>query len=182
MRTVSPHAGQAKDSPHSDHLGSSLFHNTNLTSSSRHTSPNPTSQNSRQSSPNDSGNRNSWASSTSDASDDFEDWEEEDPVTARDMPSDLRPPYHRPTDGRSDAPLLGSKAENGYASGRPSVSRRRSTFHERDPDFEAKQATRRRYTYAAFFLAVSLVSFTIQTETAVYIKKHLKWSKSYAML
>lgn len=112
----------------------------------------------------------------------FEDWDDEDPLEGDDMPSDLRPPYHRPTDGRSETPLLGAKAENGYATGRPPITKKRSTFRERAPDEEAKSATRKRYTYATFFLAISLVSFTIQTETAVYIKKHLHWSKSYAML
>lgn len=126
----------------------------------------------------------------------FEDWDddnfnERDPVTEAfsNMPSDLRPPYHRPTDGKSGTPLLGeNRKENGFTTGdltddgpRP-LLRRKSTFKEVDPDLAAKTATRKRYTYAAFFLAVSLISFTIQTETAVYIKKHLGWSKSYAML
>lgn len=126
----------------------------------------------------------------------FEDWDddnfdEQDPLTERAnaMPSDLRPPFHRPTDGKSGTPLLGeNRKENGYAGGdmggdapRPLI-RRKSTFKEVDPDLAAKTATRKRYTYAAFFLAVSLISFTIQTETAVYIKKYGGWSKSYGML
>ena len=125
----------------------------------------------------------------------FEDWEddafgEQDPLTEHhdSMPSDLRPPFHRPTDGKSGTPLLNpQKKENGYAGDEfggdaPRLLRRKSTFKEVDPDVAARSATRKRYTYAAFFLAVSLVSFTIQTETAVYIKKHLGWSKSYGML
>lgn len=125
----------------------------------------------------------------------FEDWDddhfsENDPLTQdpSTMPSDLRPPFHRPTDGKSGTPLLDhSQKENGYANNQmdtegPRLIRRRSTFKERDPDAAAKAATRKRYSYAAFFLAVSLVSFTIQTETAVYIKNYLGWSKSYAML
>lgn len=125
----------------------------------------------------------------------FEDWDddhfsEHDPLTENSspMPSDLRPPFHRPTDGKSGTPLLNPlQKENGYAGGHigedsPTMIRRRSTFKEQDPDAAAKSATRKRYSYAAFFLAVSLVSFTIQTETAVYIKKYLGWSKSYAML
>ena len=36
--------------------------------------------------------------------------------------------------------------------------------------------------YAAFFLLVSLVSFVVQTETAVYIQHELKWNKAYCML
>lgn len=101
-----------------------------------------------------------------------------------DMPSDLRPPFNRPTDGKSQQPLLSSdKSHQDYASGqRPPMATRRSTFRERDPDLEAKKATRLRYTYAAGFLVLSLISFTIQTETAVYIQHTLKWNKAYCML
>jgi drug/metabolite transporter (DMT)-like permease len=42
--------------------------------------------------------------------------------------------------------------------------------------------TRRKYIYASFFLVLSLVSFVIQTETAVYIQHELKWKKAYCML
>ena len=55
-------------------------------------------------------------------------------------------------------------------------------FHERDPETQAKHETRKKYTYAAFLLALSLVSFTVQTETAVYIQHQLKWEKPYCML
>jgi len=55
-------------------------------------------------------------------------------------------------------------------------------FHERDPEMQAKHETRKKYTYAAFLLALSLVSFTVQTETAVYIQHQLKWEKPYCML
>ena len=41
---------------------------------------------------------------------------------------------------------------------------------------------RRKYTYAAFFLVVSLVSFTVQTELASYIQHDLGWNKAYCML
>lgn len=47
---------------------------------------------------------------------------------------------------------------------------------------EASSAVKKKYTYAAFFLLLSLVSFVIQTETAVYIQKELGWNKAYAML
>ncbi|KAK0659571.1 putative transporter [Lasiodiplodia hormozganensis] len=103
-----------------------------------------------------------------------------------DMPSDLRPPFHRPTDGRSHQPLLGNKRDDrrSYDSPplRPQMGARRRTFHERDPDLEAKTATRKRYTYAAGFLVLSLISFAVQTETAVYIQHHLGWNKAYSML
>ncbi|MCJ1381861.1 hypothetical protein MMC17_004973 [Xylographa soralifera] len=98
-----------------------------------------------------------------------------------------RPPLHRPTDGRSQVPLL--KEERGRpsydspnGSARPPFAARRSTFRSRSPDYEAQTATRRKYTYAAFFLALSLVSFVIQTETAVYIQHELCWNKAYCML
>ena len=42
--------------------------------------------------------------------------------------------------------------------------------------------TRRKYIYASFFLLVSLVSFVVQTETAVYIQHELGWNKAYCML
>lgn len=100
---------------------------------------------------------------------------------------DTRPPLHRPTDGRSGVPLL--KDEQGrpsydYPNGsaRPAFGTRKSTFRSRSPDMEGSSAVRKKYTYAAFFLLLSLVSFVIQTETAVYIQHELKWNKAYAML
>jgi hypothetical protein len=60
--------------------------------------------------------------------------------------------------------------------------RRASTFHERDPQVEARSATRKKYAYAAGFLVLSLISFTVQTETAVYIQHTLHWNKAYCML
>lgn len=47
---------------------------------------------------------------------------------------------------------------------------------------KAMKETRRTYMYAGFFLVLSLISFVIQTETAVYIQHELGWSKAYAML
>jgi len=100
---------------------------------------------------------------------------------------DPRPPLHRPTDGRSGLPLL--KGERGRASyhvskgsARPAFAARRSTFRSRSPDMEGSSAVRKKYTYAAFFLLLSLVTFVIQTETANYIQKDLRWNKAYAML
>ncbi|KAF2102665.1 hypothetical protein NA57DRAFT_31985 [Rhizodiscina lignyota] len=99
------------------------------------------------------------------------------------MPSDLRPPLHRHHDGRSQQPLLtGKPPAYDDRDDLPAVSPRRSTFHERDPDVLAARATRQRYIYASFFLVLSLVSFVVQTETAVYIANELKWRKSYCML
>jgi hypothetical protein len=98
-----------------------------------------------------------------------------------------RPALYRPTDGRSEQPLL--KDERGrpsydspHSSARPAFATQRSTFRSRSPDHEAQNATRKKYTMAAFFLGVSLISFVIQTETAVYIQHELKWNKAYCML
>lgn len=99
-----------------------------------------------------------------------------------------RSSMHRPNDGRSQQPLLNEDTidrpsydvPNGSA--RPPFSARSSTFRSRDVDLEGKSATRKKYTYAAFFLLLSLVSFTIQTETAVYIQQELGWQKAYCML
>jgi hypothetical protein len=102
-----------------------------------------------------------------------------------DMPSDLRPALNRHDDGRSHQPLLAAKDADpqlGYDSPLRPTPSRRSTFHERDPEGEAKYATKKRYSYAAFFLFLSLVSFAVQTETAVYIQTQLRWEKAYCML
>ena len=98
-----------------------------------------------------------------------------------------RPHLHRPGDGRSHTPLL--KEDEGRQSydmpngnARPAFPSKRSTFRSRSPDLEGSAATRKKYTYAAFFLGLSLVSFVVQTETAVYIQHVLGWKKAYAML
>jgi hypothetical protein len=103
---------------------------------------------------------------------------------------DRRPALHRPTDGKSHQPLLHKDDEErgrtGYSSPdppeRPPLFTRRSTMRSRSPDTQAKLATRKKYTYAAFFLGLSLISFVIQTETAVYIQHELGWNKAYCML
>lgn len=103
---------------------------------------------------------------------------------------DRRPPLHRPTDGKSGQPLLAKgDLERGRtvydtpeASAAPPLFSRRSTFRSRSPDTQAKLAAKQKYTYAAFFLILSLISFTVQTETAVYIQHELKWNKAYCML
>ena len=100
---------------------------------------------------------------------------------------DNRPAVYRPTDARSQVPLL--KNERGRpsyevpnGSTRSPYSVKRSTFRSRSPEMEAASAVRKKYTYAAFFLILSLISFVIQTETAVYIQHELRWNKAYAML
>ena len=100
--------------------------------------------------------------------------------------SDARPPLLRHSTGKSQEPLLDpSRSPHivGYDSPpRPEPASRRSTFHGRDPEELARAATRRRYSLAALFLLLSLISFCVQTETAAYIQKKLKWDKAYCML
>jgi drug/metabolite transporter (DMT)-like permease len=109
----------------------------------------------------------------------FDDWEEHDNA----MPSDLRPSLDRDYEGRPNAPLLGHrKSEDEGIENGGLLARSTHSFHERDPESQAKYETRKRYTYAAILLALSLVSFTVQTETAVYIQHQLKWEKPYCML
>lgn len=100
---------------------------------------------------------------------------------------DTRPPLHRPTDGRSQVPLLKDErgrsdlpAQNGSV--RPTFAARRSTFRSRSPDMAASAATKKKYLYAGFFLLLSLIAFVVQTETASYIQNKLGWQKPYAML
>ncbi|MCJ1469715.1 hypothetical protein MMC07_008356 [Pseudocyphellaria aurata] len=102
-----------------------------------------------------------------------------------DMPG--RPALHRPEEGNSQVPLL--KDERGRVSydfpsgnSRPALVVRRSTFRSDGPDLESASTTRKKYIYAALFLGVSLVAFTVQTETAVYIQRDLGWNKAYCML
>jgi drug/metabolite transporter (DMT)-like permease len=56
-------------------------------------------------------------------------------------------------------------------------------MRSRSPSYAVPEnLTRRKYIYAAFFLLLSLISFVVQTETAVYIQHDLKWNKAYCML
>lgn len=108
------------------------------------------------------------------------DWDEEGEM-------DERPPMHRPGDGRSQMPLLKEdRGRQSYdspnGSARPPFHARRSTFRSKSPDIEGLADTRKKYTYAAFFLVLSLISFVVQTETAVYIQHELGWNKAYCML
>lgn len=121
-----------------------------------------------------------------DDSDSFSDLGSDD-----DEMGERRPAFHRPTEGRSHQPLLHGKDDEergrlGYddpePAERPPLFTRRSTMRSRSPDTQAKLATRKKYTYAAFFLGLSLVTFVIQTETAVYIQHDLGWNKAYCML
>jgi hypothetical protein len=122
---------------------------------------------------------------------DPDDFSDPDTEYEFDEMGDRRPALHRPTDGRSHTPLLhkddDERGRTGYDASpdlldRPPTFSRRSTMRSRSPDTQAKLATRKKYTYAAFFLGLSLVSFVVQTETAVYIQHELGWNKAYCML
>jgi drug/metabolite transporter (DMT)-like permease len=114
-------------------------------------------------------------------------------------PEARRPPFHRPTEGRSGTPLLYKKDDDadrgrtGYntppmdgpiappTSSMPTLSRR-STMRSRSPATLGEEVARKKYTYAALFLVLSLVAFTVQTELAAYVQKELGWNKAYCML
>ncbi|KAI1406878.1 hypothetical protein F5Y13DRAFT_176158 [Hypoxylon sp. FL1857] len=122
------------------------------------------------------------------------------------MPDSKRPAFLRPADGRSVTPLLKKSDDEDrgrprYNNSRPtsplpipvstpssihSTSRpvfsRRSTMRSRSPDTQARMAARKKYTYAAIFLVVSLISFCVQTELGRYVQHELGWDKAYCML
>jgi drug/metabolite transporter (DMT)-like permease len=85
---------------------------------------------------------------------------------------------------RSPSPLLNTPSSSSQDTPpvlRPTFSRR-STMRSRSPDTQARMAARKKYTYAAIFLIVSLISFCIQTELAAYVQQELGWNKAYCML
>ncbi|KAI2606291.1 uncharacterized protein GGS25DRAFT_382893 [Hypoxylon fragiforme] len=120
------------------------------------------------------------------------------------MPDPKRPAFFRPTDGRSVTPLLKKsddedRGRSRYNTsrptsplplpistptsiGRPPTYNRRSALRSQSPDTQAKMAVRKKYTYAAIFLVVSLVSFCVQTELGRYVQHELGWDKAYCML
>jgi hypothetical protein len=106
------------------------------------------------------------------------DFDEDDPMS--------RPGLLRPTDGRSQVPLLHENGTPRHSYDKPTRPprplTRSSSMRSRDPATNARLATRKKYTYAAFFLGLSLVSFVVQTETAYYVQHTLKWKKAYCML
>ncbi|KAJ6789063.1 hypothetical protein PWT90_00365 [Aphanocladium album] len=86
--------------------------------------------------------------------------------------------------GRSNGTLTSGQGRAVSAVGaRPALSRRSTAMRSRSPrGYAAEQAARKKYTYAAFFLVVSLISFCIQTELSAYIQKELGWGKAYCMM
>lgn len=100
--------------------------------------------------------------------------------------------------GPSRAPLMNNDNDKSEYRGRrtsPALPSMESSFHTTrsarsvqtlrslSPTYaEPENLTRRKYYYASFFLVVSLISFVVQTETAVYIQHELHWDKAYCML
>ncbi|KIW17654.1 hypothetical protein PV08_04849 [Exophiala spinifera] len=119
-----------------------------------------------------------------------------DPPSDNDDDDDImsgRPSMHRPTGPQSHVPLLAEdKRENagrsrgrseGIASRQQSFASHRSSFRSRSPTYaQPENVVRRKYIYASFFLILSLISFVVQTETAVYIQHDLHWNKAYCMM
>ncbi|KAJ9294387.1 hypothetical protein DTO271G3_6962 [Paecilomyces variotii] len=105
------------------------------------------------------------------------------------MPA-TRPSSQRSASGRSHhQPLLKDDRRGRQPSLMPTLdgnevghAARRTTFRSRTPVYDAKNATRKKYIYASGFLLLSLISFTVQTETASYITNELHWNNPYCML
>lgn len=115
---------------------------------------------------------------------------------------DRRPLYHRTAESRAVSPLLQSVSidiERGRATHTEAVPRRAtsghsisdarrpflsraSTMRSISPAEAMRDAARRKYSYAAFFFGLVLVSFTAQTELSAYIQGDLGWDKAYCML
>ncbi|KAH7325879.1 putative DUF6 domain protein [Stachybotrys elegans] len=120
------------------------------------------------------------------------------------MASALRGALGSPTrdhDGASASPLLSKpsleRGRQSYdddqlsASGRsdshmahpPSFNQRRSNLRSRSPkEMAAAAAARKKYTYAGFFLVVSLITFCVQTELSAHVQHDLGWDKAYCMM
>lgn len=88
----------------------------------------------------------------------------------------ISPSNSRPGSRHTDASLSNSGTP------RRSAFSRRSTLRSRSPATNARLSARKKYTYAAVFLIISLVSFCIQTELAAYVQHDLGWNKAYCML
>lgn len=115
-----------------------------------------------------------------------------DDETTDDELAMARPSMSKPTESRSNVPLLKEEhrgRHHGTTFARPTAesrtvsdASRRSSFRSKMPDYDSKRATRRKYIIASFFLVLSLISFTVQTQTAVFIQQELGWDKPYCML
>jgi drug/metabolite transporter (DMT)-like permease len=131
-----------------------------------------------------------------DGPDDFEIDDEDDiEEEGNAMGDTTRTPFLQPS--RSGTPLLGNSAKaNGMTGsdddddyedrGRLQHGHARSTpaamMRSRSPGAGAEKAARKKYLFAAVFLVITLVSFSVQTELAAYVQHDLGWSKAYCML
>ncbi|KAK3296664.1 uncharacterized protein B0H64DRAFT_106517 [Chaetomium fimeti] len=109
------------------------------------------------------------------------------------LPTSKPTPYPRLTPSFASAPTdLLSPHHHHPNHTRPSLARRTTatstttTMRSRSPTYATAAAARaeaqRKYTFAAFFLVVSLVSFTAQTILASHIQHDRGWDKAYCML
>lgn len=100
------------------------------------------------------------------------------------MPSDLRNSMEDDKANYRDPLLAHDRSRYSYdrTLSRQSLHSRTTSMKEVDPQELASQTTKRRYVIAAGFLLISLVSFAVQTETAVYIQHTLHWNKAYCMM
>lgn len=84
-------------------------------------------------------------------------------------------------DRYSGASNIASGPQHASPVSRPTMTRR-STMRSRSPGELAATSARKKYTYAAFFLVLSLVAFCVQTELSSYIQGDLGWDKAYCMM
>ncbi|RPB24284.1 hypothetical protein L211DRAFT_857266 [Terfezia boudieri ATCC MYA-4762] len=61
-------------------------------------------------------------------------------------------------------------------------SERRHQLRSRSPGEVSRIANKQKVLLAVIALLISLMTFVVQTETAVYIQKNLGWNKAYCML
>lgn len=90
-----------------------------------------------------------------------------------------RPPRRLSADSHVPPSLLAPAGQERLAP--QAMLSRQGSFRSRSPSSNARLAARQKYTYAAFFLVLSLISFTVQTELAAWVQ-HAGWNKAYCML
>ncbi|POS87055.1 hypothetical protein EPUL_001780, partial [Erysiphe pulchra] len=81
-----------------------------------------------------------------------------------------------------DEEMGGSESRSPALSSGTQNSSESSSLRSISPDKFTELEIRTKYKYAAFFLGLTLVTFVVQTETAVYIQHELGWNKAYSML
>ncbi|KKA29347.1 hypothetical protein TD95_001930 [Thielaviopsis punctulata] len=106
------------------------------------------------------------------------------PTAASTSEHPAAPLLHKSSRDSDDAPLRSNSTRNDGRF-RPTIGHRHSSMRNRSPELSSsvrRESVRTRYIYAAFFLVLSLVSFTIQTELSAYIQGDLGWDKAYCMM